>query len=1134
MTTKNPMGWNTVTAMNQDRQLPLSVTDPNGEVTTEAFDALGRLTSVTLPIDQGGNASYKYTYSVTGTSPPWVTTQTLRENGTYSSEVQIYDGMLQPIESQTSTANNAAGRLVTYTTWNSEGWQATMTPRAFYDSSSGPDGSLFVPDADQIPAQTVNSYDGQGRNTSAALYSLGVFQWQTVTAYAGMNTTDVTPPAGGTATAAVTNSMGQTAQSIQYYDDSGDADTTTYTYTPLGQVNSIADNNGNTWSYTYNLLGQQVTATDPGETNGAGSTQAGTTHYSHDGDGNLTQDTDPAGTVLTYKYDALGRRIDEYNATPGVTGEPVLLDSWTYDKTPLNGGSASTLGELTSDSSYDASGAAYTETVTGYNTAYEPTGTSLLIPSDQGKLATGTSSDQYTTSTAYTPRTGLAEYTAYSADGGLPAETVDNTYDIEGLLTQFGDSSDYLDNVNYDPLGQVLSTTFGAYGTQLVQDYSYDAGSGRLLQSITNLQTASAAADTTSYTYDQSGNITSVSDAQNAGGTQTQCYTYNDLDQLTAAWTDTGGTQTAPGPSVSGIGGCDNASPSAANIGGPAPYWETYTYDLLGDRTSETTYNTSLPASQDTLANATTQEIEYPGGNLSNTPSSNAPATAQSQPDSAAGIVTTSPAGSATTTPAYNANGQLTSQDVTKTTGSTPPAGPPGLSKVTYTPQGQVASVTTSAGTTSYTYDGNGNLLLQSDPSSTTLYADSGAEEVTLQGSSLTGLRYLAAPDGVTVTENSSGTDYYEISNQQKTAVESVQAGSLAITRRYFDPWGQPVGTPPAWPDGNAFLGKPQDPSTGLDVLGLRDYDPATGSFISLDPLFEAGSPQQMGGYAYGGGNPVTNADPSGKCTGPYCDSETQWCIQEYGPAACGVGGGGGGGNSTGGNGGGSSGGGYSGGGYSGGGYGGWDTNLGGLSAPPQPKPIDLNHSNCEGMLCLGQWLPDAGLIGSVSKATTREKIEAWCRALMWAICNATPNAPQAPEDAPQPQNRPQGPPAIETPGPTATPSPIPLPSNYPIPGGFIQIGPDGKGRIIFRPPVRASGQPTATPTPTETPTPSEEPTPGEEPTPTVSPEPSGQAPMSIVPPLLPGDDLPPALPPFEEPPWQPGFEEPPWLLTIF
>ena len=130
-------------------------------------------------------------------------------------------------------------------------------------------------------------------------------------------------------------------------------------------------------------------------------------------------------------------------------------------------------------------------------------------------------------------------------------------------------------------------------------------------------------------------------------------------------------------------------------------------------------------------------------------------------------------------------------------------------------------------------------------------------------------MRLVSAPDGVTVTESSSGSDSYQIANQQGTALEDVQAGSLTVTRRYFDPWGQPVGPSAAWPDNSTFLGKPQDPNSGLVVLGARDYDPATGSFTSLDPVLEAGSPQQMGGYAYAADNPVTEDDPTGQC--PAC-----------------------------------------------------------------------------------------------------------------------------------------------------------------------------------------------------------------------------------------------------------------------
>jgi RHS repeat-associated protein len=866
-TVTNVMGWKTITALDQDRQLPTSITDANGEVTTEAYDALGRITSVTLPIDQGYKPTYTYAYSVTGTKPSAITSNTLLEDGGYDSSVKIYDGMLQVVQVQSSTADGATGRLIADNSYNSDGWQVASTPTPFYDSTTGPGVSYYSANADEIPAQTITTYDGQGRVISSALYSDDVYQWQTTDTYSGMDQTSSTPPNGGTTTALTTNAIGQKTQTLSTDNASGTTDATSYTYNNAGLPASVSDQNGNQWTYSYNLLGQKVTSTDPGTT--------GQTTYTYDADGNLLSTTAADKTVLTYTYDSLDRKTAEYNSTPTVPNEPVKLASYTYDQTPLVGGTdADALGQPSSSTAYDASGQAYTQTITGYNVAYQETGTSMSVPSDAGALQSGGASTEYTTSTAYTPRTGQSEYTEYSADGGLPAETVENTYDTGGLLTEFGDASDYLDDVSYSPTGQVLSTTFGASGSQLVQDYTYDQGTNRMLQSTTNLQTLSSAADTISYTYDQAGNVTSTSDQQNTGGTETQCFNYNttsdDMDELTAAWTDTGGTSTistAPngGQSVEGLGGCNNTSPSATSIGGPAPYWETYTYDALGDRTSETTYDTALPASQDTLANATTQEVAYPGGNLTNSPSSNAPSTPQAQPDAATSIVTTGPGGTTTTTPTYNTDGEE-SKTQTTSTGASPPASPDAFTGVAYDAEGQVASVTTAAGTATYLYDADGNLLLQTDPTGTnTLYLDAGAEEIVATGAALSGERILSAPDGTQIVRSSSGSVSYLTTNQQKTALEAINASTLAISRRYYDPWGNPVGTAPSsWPDSRAYLGMPEDASTGLDLLGVRQYNPATGSFISLDPAMEVGSPQQMGGYSYAADNPVTHADPGG------------------------------------------------------------------------------------------------------------------------------------------------------------------------------------------------------------------------------------------------------------------------------
>ena len=972
-----PSTWTnlTKTSLVQALQRPARITDPNGEITTETYDPLGRVLTVTLPADQSsGEATYTYAYSMPQTSPASVATQTLRENGSYASTVQIYDGMLQLRQVQQTPANAASGRLITDTSYDSHGW-TVQTSQPYYDSTTAPGSTLFVAEDGEVPAQTVTVYDGMGRPTASKFYSLGQFQWQTATAYPGAGETDVTPPAGGTATSTFTNALGQTTATWDYTTAAPDgnaahADVTSYTYTSAGQVATVADNAGNTWTYGYNLLGEKTSSTDPGTTGTAGpSGHAGTSTYAYDPDGNLTSTTSPSGQELSYKYDGLSRKTAEYSGTTSGT----QLAAWGYDQAFLNGSTTvKTLGQPSSSTSYTAgaSGPAYTQTITGYNTAYQPTGTKTTIPATGGAPA-GT----YTTSSVYTPLTGLLSNTAYGADGGLPAETVNYSYDLMGLLAASGGTAPYLDTDIYSAQGQIQRTTFGPYGDQLVQTYNNDQATGRLLQATTSLQTLSAAADTTGYTYSQAGDLTSSSDVQNTGGTNTQCYTYNNLQELTAAWTDKGGTTTAATPSVPGIGACTDTAPTAASLGGPAQYWDTYSYNLLGGRTSEVTYNS---------AGNITQTTAYAGNGT----------TPAAQPNAATSITTGPGTATVTAAPGYDPNGDTTSTTTTGTTnplisgvqpssgtlclgdsgGLTTPgnkidifacngtagqdiavntngtlgvvgscidvsgngtaantavvlepcststageiwhAGPGGSwvnpnsgkcladpgntttnstqleiqacatgttgqnwasEQIRYNPQGQISSIITPTGitdqTSSYIYDADGNLLVQEDPAQITYYADGGAEQIIYNTSAKTtsGLRFYSAPDGTTTVRSSTGTISYETANQQNTSLEAIAASNDAITRRYYDPYGNKL-TSPAWPDSNSsFLGKPQDPATSLDLLGARQYNPATGSFLSLDPLFEAGSPLEMGGYAYAADNPVTQSDPTGTHLAP-------------------------------------------------------------------------------------------------------------------------------------------------------------------------------------------------------------------------------------------------------------------------
>ncbi|UXY22965.1 ricin-type beta-trefoil lectin domain protein [Streptomyces cynarae] len=1007
----NPQGWNTTSVMDPLRGLTLTSTDPNGRVTTVDYDALGRRTAMWLPgRPTSQSASRTFTYAVNGTTAPTtVTTNTLRDDGNYSTAITIYDGMLQPRQEQSTTANNQAGRLISDTFYDSHGW-ARKANNTYYESTTSPTTTMWVANDTQVPSQQVTVHDGQGRTTATQLWSKGTQQWQSTIAYPGVDRTDTTPAQGGTATSAFTNALGQTTATWKYDDTAtptgkaSDAIVTSYTYTPAGQVATMSDNAGNTWSYTYDLLGQEIKQTDP---------DTGTTTFDkYDQLGNLLQTTDARGQTLSYTYDALDRKTAEYSgawsATPDTSKE---LASFSYDTLAK--------GHPTSSTRYvgGAGGDAYTQAITGYTTDYQPTGAATTIPTSTGFPSnnTGTNSNTYSVKYSYTPIMGLLSETDYGADGSLPAETVGYGYDLQGLLDGFGGTSTYLDTTNYTPLGQVTDTRWGLYGEQVEPTFSYDGATGRVTQSSVNLQTSSTSAlDVTSYRYNQAGDVTAISDSQSGGTTDTQCFTYDQLNRLTTAWTDTAGLTSA---GVGSTGGCTTSTPAASTIGGPAPYWQSYSYNALGDRTQQVQHDTS-----GNTANDLTRTATYPGSGT----------TAATLPNTATQITTTGPNGTATMTPHYDGVGNTTGRTVTTTgplvsgltrsgtklcvddssSGTTdgnkiqiytcngtsaqqwtmgtdgtvrvlgkcldvsgggtangtkidlytcnggagqqwkagangslvnPASGkclddpsssttngtqlqiytcnatsaqrwtnvtmgnvlPGATQSFAYDAEGRTASVTTPSGgkdqSTSYLYDAGGSLLLQTTPTSKILYLFGGAEQLTLTtgAGTVSGLRYYPGPDGVTEVRSSDGTLAYKVSNVQGTATTEIAASNLAVTRRYFDPYGNPRGPQPtAWADNHGYLGKPTDATTGLDLLGARNYDPVQGRFLTADPLMEAGDPNQMSGYSYAADNPASSSDPTGYDDW-YNDPSMNVCVIDCGSSGTDNSGGGTGGGGT-------------------------------------------------------------------------------------------------------------------------------------------------------------------------------------------------------------------------------------------
>ncbi|WP_374568162.1 RHS repeat domain-containing protein, partial [Nitratireductor sp. ZSWI3] len=78
---------------------------------------------------------------------------------------------------------------------------------------------------------------------------------------------------------------------------------------------------GAQWSYSYDLVGNRLTVSDP---------DLGNWSYKYDGANRLVEQRDARGTVTTMRYDQLGRLLERQVTSPSVAN-PILLSN-TYDE----------------------------------------------------------------------------------------------------------------------------------------------------------------------------------------------------------------------------------------------------------------------------------------------------------------------------------------------------------------------------------------------------------------------------------------------------------------------------------------------------------------------------------------------------------------------------------------------------------------------------------------------------------------------------------------------------------------------------------------------------------------------------------------------------------------------------------
>ncbi|WP_148086541.1 RHS repeat-associated core domain-containing protein [Micromonospora sp. HM5-17] len=569
VTMTNPLGHVDTTTLEPAWGEPVMLTDANGRRTEMTYDPLGRVTAVWQPDRSradGQSPNQRFSYLIRTDAPNVVTSEEIRDDGSYDVVYEFFDGRLRPRQTQTPAPDG--GRLITDTFYDSRGLQVRENDEYWTSGTAG--STLFVVNDNAVPGQTVTVYDGADRAIAEIFLSYGVERWRTTTAYGG-DRVHVIPPAGETVTTTIYDADEKMVELRQYAGRSptGEYDATRYRYGAGGLLTELVDPAGNTWRYTYDVRGRKIREEDP---------DRGVTTFTYDAADQLLTSTDARGVTLAYEYDALGRRTGLYE---GSLSGPKRAE-WTYD-TLANG--TVVRGQLATATRY-VDGHAYTAAVNGYDRRYRSLGSTFTIPAVEGALA-GT----YQVDTGYTP-TGLPLLVSYPAAGGLPKETVRYGYDRYGRLTSaqsgLGTMLTAASYTEYDELSQLTLST--GSGRQLVQSYFYEEGTRRLIRSRTDRSTTEPSLADIAYTYDPSGNITRIADTPAGRPADVQCFTYDHLQRLTEAWTATDGCAGEPTPGV---------------IGGAAPYWRQWSYDTVGNRRTETVV-------QPNSGTRTTRTYRYP------------------------------------------------------------------------------------------------------------------------------------------------------------------------------------------------------------------------------------------------------------------------------------------------------------------------------------------------------------------------------------------------------------------------------------------------------------------------------------------------------------------------------------------
>ncbi|WP_159042593.1 ricin-type beta-trefoil lectin domain protein [Streptomyces sp. IGB124] len=612
-TVTNALGHTVTTKVDPARGSVLEATDANDRKVTTTYDALGRSTEVRTPSQKPTDQpAYKFDYQIEEHQTPAVTTRTLKDNGTFSSSIAIFDGLLRP--RQTKSEGPGGAVLISDTLISANG-TVSRTNNA-YHADGKLDTKLFVPNSDtEVPNSTHTAYDGLARPVRTTTMEKGTPRQAAITQYGGdwtltrsaMSPTEATPLPGSRAVKTTTDALGRTS-AVEHYTstaaedvdpakvDNAAANKTSYTYDVRGKLAKVTDPAGNNWTYTHDARGRMTSSEDP---------DMGTSTFTYNNLDQQTATTNTYGLAQHTKYDVLGRKTElRENSETG----PIVA-TWTYDT--LLGAKGQ---PVSATRNWGAS--SYKTEVTGYDSEYRPTGSKITIPN----LTTTTGlAGTYAYSTTYTPTGKVQSTTLPATVGGLASEKLITRYNTDGMVQTLSGLSWYTADTIYSPFGEVLRTASGNAPHRVWTTNIHDPHTGRVTQAISHRETKEPRSESNllsslTYAYDTVGNPTSITDTypdtrpsatkDSPPLTDRQCFTYDALGQLTRAWTGkTDQCPTSPaGPALTEVG---------SGTAGDA-YYQEYAFDKIGNRTKLTDHDPT----DSTLKDETnyTYGVEQAGG----------------------------------------------------------------------------------------------------------------------------------------------------------------------------------------------------------------------------------------------------------------------------------------------------------------------------------------------------------------------------------------------------------------------------------------------------------------------------------------------------------------------------------------